>query len=259
MSENTMDFSTAELMAVAISRELRDDDFTAVGTASHIPLCGIRLAQRTHAPNLWFLYGGSGAVNSKARRLVEMAADFRNLEGAEYRTPLQDIIDFEFTGRFTCLFLGGMQIDQYGSMNMVAIGDPAGKHIRGPGTVGLAFTATIPRTLVYVQHHDPRLFVKKVDFVSGRGHDGGPEMARYRQPWCKGPTWVITPLATMDFETPDRRMRLRSVHPGHTLEEVQDKTGFELAVTGPVPLTEAPSAEQLRIIRDIDVDGVLRR
>ena len=253
-----MDFSTAELMAVAISRELRDDDFTAVGTASHIPLCGIRLAQRTHAPNLWFVYGGSGAVNSKSPLLVEMAADFRNLEGAEYRTPLQDIIDFEITGRFTCLFLGGMQIDQHGNMNMVAIGDYGGKHVRGPGTVGLAFTATIPRTLVYVQHHDPRLFVTKVDFVSGRGHGGGESVARHRQPGCQGPTWVITPLAIMDFETPDHRMRLRSLHPGHTVEEVQSNTGFELAITGPVPFTEAPSAEQLRMIREIDTQGVLR-
>jgi len=68
---------------------------------------------------------------------------------------------------------------------------------------------------------------------------------------------VVTPLAVMDFETPDRRMRLRSVHPGHTVEDVQSKTGFELALTGAVPETELPAPEQLRIIREIDTSGVL--
>src|SRR3954451_12771975 len=165
------DYTISELMAAAIARELRDDDFAAVGTASHIPVCALRLAQQTHAPNLWFLYGGSGALNSKAESLVEMAADYRNLAGAEYRTPLADIIDFEFTGRFTTLFLGGMQIDQYGNMNMVSIGPYDHPKVRGPGTVGLAFTASVRKVFVYVQHHDPRLFVQKVDFISGAGHN----------------------------------------------------------------------------------------
>ena len=253
------DYTNAELMAAAIACELTDDDFAAVGTASHIPVCALRLAQRTHAPNLWFLYGGSGALNSKAGSLVEMAADFRNLSGAEYRTPLQDIIDFEFTGRFTTLFLGGVQIDRYGNMNMVAIGDYARPKMRGPGTVGLAFTASVRKVFIYVQHHDPRLFVEKVDFVSGRGHSGPEELAEYRCAWAQGPTWVISPLGVMDFETPDRRMRLRSVHPGVTVADVQEKTGFELAVTGEVPTTPPPTAEQLRIIREIDTSGVLRR
>jgi glutaconate CoA-transferase, subunit B len=254
-----MQCTNAELMATAISRELRDDDFAAVGTSAQIPICAMRLAQRTHAPNLWFVYGGSGALNSKASSLVEMAADYRNLQGAEYRAPLGDMLDFELTGRFTLLFLGGMQVDQYGNMNMVTIG-PYDKPIaRGPGTVGLAFNASVQRVLIYLQHHDPRLFVKKVDFISGRGHSGPEELARYRPAWAKGPVCVVTPLAVMDFDTPDHRMRLRSVHPGHTVEEVQSKTGFELAITGPVPETQPPTDEQLRIIREIDTSGVLRK
>jgi glutaconate CoA-transferase subunit B len=254
-----MDYTNAELMATAISKELRDDDFAAVGTSAQIPICAMRLAQRTHAPNLWFLYGGSGAINSKARALVEMAADFRNLEGAEYRAPLSDVLDFELSGRFTLLFLGGMQVDQYGNMNMVGIGPYDRQIARGPGTVGLAFNACVQRVLIYLGHHNPRLFVKKVDFMSGRGHSGPEELAKYRPAWAKGPVCVVTPLAVMDFETPDRRMRLRSVHPGHTVEQVQAQTGFELAITGPVPQTEAPSAEELRIIREIDSSGVLRK
>jgi glutaconate CoA-transferase subunit B len=253
-----MDYAVAELMATVLSHALRDDDFGAVGAASQIPVCAMRLAQRTHAPNLWFLYGGSGAVNSKSRELVESAADYRNLSGAEYRAPLADIIDFEFTGRFTVLFFGGMQIDQYGNVNMACIGDYEKPTVRGPGSVGLPFTASVRRCVLYVQHHNPRLFVKKVDFVSGPGF-GRDAVERYRPPWAQGPVLVVTPLAVMDFATPDRRMRLRSVHPGRKVAEVQAQTGFELVIDGEVPATTPPTPEQLRIIREeIDTKGVLR-
>jgi glutaconate CoA-transferase subunit B len=254
-----MDYAVAELMAVALSKELRDDDFGAIGAASQIPACAMRLAQKTHAPNLWFLYGGSGAVNSKSKMLLESAADYRNLEGAEYRAPLADIIDFEFTGRFTVLFFGGMQIDQYGNCNMVAIGDYDRPTVRGPGNVGLAFTASVKRCILYVQHHNPRLFVPRVDFVSGPAFGHDPALDRYWPRWAEGPVAVVTPLAVMDFQTPDKRMRLRSVHPGQTVASVQAQTGFELVVDGEVPTTAAPSAEELRIIRkEIDTEGVLR-
>ncbi len=255
-----MDHSVAELMACVIAHELRDDDFGAVGAASQIPVCAMRLAQRTHAPNLWFLYGGSGAVNSKATQLVESAADYRNLTGAEYRAPLQDIIDFEFTGRFTVLCFGGMQIDRYGNVNMACIGPYERPAVRGPGTVGLVFMASVGRVILYVQHHDARLFVPRVDFVSGPGFGQGPQRAKLRRPWAQGPVVVVTPLAVMDFATPDRRMRLRSVHAGHTTAEVQERTGFDLVASGEASQTAPPTAEELRIIREeIDTGGVLRR
>lgn len=256
---DTAAFSVAELMAVVMSHELRDDDFGAVGAASHIPVCAMRLAQKTHAPNLWTLYGGSGAVNSKARSVVESTADYRNLLGAEYRAPLMDIIDLEFTGRLTVGFLGGMQIDRYGNVNMVCIGEHARPKVRGPGTAGLAFTSSFRRVVLYVQHHNARLFVEKVDFVSGPGVQRDPALAPYRPAWSEGPVSVVTPLAVMDFRTPDGRMRLRSVHPGRTVEMVQAHTGFELAVDGPVPVTPAPTREELRILREeIDTTGVLQ-
>lgn len=258
--EVDLEYSTAELMAVVMAHELRDDDFGAVGAASEIPVCAMRLAQKTHAPNLWILYGGSGAVNSKAGRVVESTADYRNLAGAEYRAPLQDIIDFEYNGGFTFGFLGGMQIDQYGDVNMVCIGDYAKPKVRGPGVVGSIFMSSFRRVILYVQHHNANLFVPKVDFVSGPGVNRGLPRDRYRPSWSEGPVSVVTPIAVMDFNSPDKRMRLRSVHPGHTAEEVQSKTGFPLALDGAVPQTSEPAAEELRILREeIDTTGVLKR
>jgi acyl CoA:acetate/3-ketoacid CoA transferase beta subunit len=88
-----------------------------------------------------------------------------------------------------------------------------------------------------------------------------PDLEQYRSPWAKGTSAVITPLAVLDFETPDRRMRLRSIHPGQTVESVQAATGFELVVDGgTVPVTAIPTADQLKIIREeIDTTGVLQR
>jgi glutaconate CoA-transferase subunit B len=145
-------------------------------------------------------------------------------------------------------------------MNMVCIGDYAHPRVRGPGTVGLTFMSSFCRVLIYLHHHNPRIFVPQVDFLSGPGFGDPEALARYRPPWAQGPALVVTPLAVLDCATPDRRLRLRSVHAGHTVEEVAAQTGFPLALPDSVPTTPPPTAEELRIIRDdLDPDGVLRR
>jgi glutaconate CoA-transferase subunit B len=255
----TSEYSAAELMAVVLARELKDGDFTGRGSASEIPACAIPLAVRTHAPNLWYLYGGSGALNSKARQLSDSTGDFRNLEGAEYRAPLGDIIDFEFTGRFTVGFFGGMQVDQYGNINMVCIGDYDKMKVRGPGAVGSPFTASIKRIVYYFERHTTRVFVPRVDFISGPGHAQTRGSAANRIPGVEGPVALVSPLCVMDFDTPDKRMAIRSVHPGVTVEDVVKNTGFELVIPKNVPTTEPPTHEEMTIIREeIDPAGILR-
>ena len=102
------------------------------------------------------------------------------------------------------------------------------------------------------------MFIEKVDFVSGPGHPSDPEILANRPKWATGPQVCVTPLAVMDFNTPDQRMRLRSVHPGHTVDEAREKTGFDLVCDGDIPETPGPTDEELRIIREeIDTDGVL--
>jgi glutaconate CoA-transferase subunit B len=116
------------------------------------------------------------------------------------------------------------------------------------------------RYYVYSPTHDTRTFVEKCDFISVFGHgEGGDHRARLGlDTFNDGPTAVITPLAILDFDTPDRRMRLQSVHPGVEVAQVQEATGFELAVPDEVPVTTAPTAEQLVLLRErIDRDGLL--
>jgi glutaconate CoA-transferase subunit B len=111
------------------------------------------------------------------------------------------------------------------------------------------------RLFYWSSTHDPRTFVERVDWVSCAGYLGGGD-ERARLGLEGGPELVVSNLAVMDFEPESKRMRLRTVHPGVTVEQVQEATGFELLVADDVTETEPPSAEQVRLIREeIDPDG----
>ncbi len=258
MNSAINDATPAELIACVLARQLKDDEIAALGAASQLAMAAVKLALRMQAPNLSWLCGGSGAINSQLPLLLESAADPRNLFGAEYRYSMEDAVDLQMRGRVSTVFLGGIQVDKFGNLNMVCVGDYDKPKTRGPGSVGLPFAACFGRTIIYIQHHDPRVLVDKVDFVSGPGHS--PERAKLTIPSSGGPYLIVTPLAVFDFDTPDKRARLVSVHPGVTVEQVLAKTGFKPVLAEPVTETLPPSEEELRILRgEIDLNGVLRR
>jgi glutaconate CoA-transferase subunit B len=164
----------------------------------------------------------------------------------------------------TVFFVGGIQIDRYGNTNLIGIGDDYAKlRLRGPGSLGTISSAHYcNRYYLYTPSHDPRVLVERCDYISVFGHgDGGDHRARLGlDQYNGGPSALVTPLAILDFETDDHRMRIRSVHPGVTASQVQAATGFELVVPDDLPVTAEPTLEQLRLLRErIDVDGVLRR
>jgi len=248
----------AEIIACVIARNFIDEEIAALGAASQLAMAAVKLAQRTHAPNLSWMSGGSGAINSQLPLLLESAADYRNLFQAEYRYSMEDAVDLQMRGRLHTGLLGGMQVDKFGNLNMVCVGDYDHPKVRGPGSVGLPFAAAFGRLFIYLQHHSAQVLVEKVDFVSGPGHS--PERAKWVIPGSTGPQLIVTPLALFDFDTPDKSARLVSVHPGHTVEEVLAKTGFKPHLANPVVSTEPPSEEELRLLRtEIDIHGVLRR
>ena len=112
-----------------------------------------------------------------------------------------------------------------------------------------------------VNSHDPRIFVPKCDFISALGWGSGGKDARTKLGLPGGgPRYVVTPLCVMDFEDESKCMRLKSVHPGVSVEDVKKNTGFELVIPSSIPLTEVPSDEQLAVLRTrIDVQGALRK
>lgn len=249
------EWSSQELMAVVLARNFRDGEVVVMGAVPSLPLAACRLAQRRHAPGLWWIVGGSATVNSPA--LPASSCD-PALGAPPGSLTLPEVVLLEGRGDALDVFCaGGLQIDAYGNCNLIAVGDWARPKLRGPGTVGLPFLPAVRRSVLYTMAHTPRTLVERVDFVSGPGHAARPEQER---PWRQeGPSLLVTPLAVLDFHPQSRRMRLASVHPGVTPEQVVAATGFALAIDGPVPVTQPPTGDELQALREIDAAGALRR
>ena len=138
------EFAPAEIMACVMARDLGDGELGAVGAASQIPMAAIKLARMTHAPNISWMCGGSGAINSELPMLLDSAADYRNLFGAEYRNSMEDVVDLEMRGRTHFVFYGGIQVDRFGNLNMVCVGDYENPTVRGPGSLTTSGTVNSP-------------------------------------------------------------------------------------------------------------------
>jgi glutaconate CoA-transferase subunit B len=253
------DCCSAEIMAAFISRNLKGVNVAGIGAASQIPWMGIRLAQATHSPDLWFFWGPGSAMNSKFNKM-EFGVDHRMTLGAESHMNMAIGLDLFANPRFTSwvLFFGGFQIDKYGNVNMAYIGDQKKPKFRGPGTLGLMNLAFRAKIFLFTGIHNPRLFVEKVDFISGPGYLDGPG-AREKVGCLPdgGPRFVITPIGIFDFDEETKIMRLKSVHPGHTVKEVLEKTGFTPIVPKDVPETEPPTGEEVAFMRSFDPEGIL--
>jgi glutaconate CoA-transferase, subunit B len=246
----TDSYSTLELMAVVMAREFADGEVVVMGAVPALPLAACRLAQALHAPNLSYIVGGSGTVNPAPNGLPASSCDPR-LAPASVTLPLPDVVLLEGRGDVLDVFCaGGLQIDAYGNCNLVGVGDWEKPALRGPGSVGLPFLPAVRRSLLYTMTHNTRTLVEQVDFVSGPGHQpGNGERGR-------GPALVVTPLATLDFDT-SGRMQLRTVHPGVEVTDVVESTGFPLS-TDDVGETPRPTDHELAALAAIDVDGTLK-
>lgn len=157
----------------------------------------------------------------------------------------RELFDAAGQGRIDVFFLSGGQIDGAGNINLVAIGDYRHPKVRFPGSFGSAYLYfVVPRVILFRTEHSRRTLVSKVDFVSAPG-TSPPNV--YRR---GGPVALVTPLCHFAFVKPRGRFRLESVHPGHTVEEVLDNTGFDFERPAAVPVTPAPKSHILRLLRN---------
>jgi acyl CoA:acetate/3-ketoacid CoA transferase beta subunit len=146
--------------------------------------------------------------------------------------------------------MGATQIDRFGNQNIACIGDYAKPKAQLLGMRGAPGNTINHTTSYWVPGHSDRVFVEKVDVVTGVGYDRaaalGPVASRFHEI-----RRVVSNLGVFDFATDDHRMRLASVHPGASVEEIQRNTGFELVIPDRVLETRAPSAEELRLLREV--------
>ncbi|MBB4285177.1 CoA-transferase [Roseospira goensis] len=156
----------------------------------------------------------------------------------------RELFDCAGQGRIDAFFLSGVQIDGAANINLTCLGDPQRPKARFSGAFGSAYLYfVVPRVILFREEHDRRIFVPKVDYISAPGATA-PGVWR-----PGGPHALVTGLCVMAFDRARGRFRLRSVHPGHTVEEVLDNTGFDVDLPDSVPETPVPTASTLALLR----------
>ena len=250
--------SVKELIAVLLARELVDGEL-GVAPVADLTIAACLLAQQTHAPNLTFITAG-GAVNPKPRYFAPSGADWEYLATAEAIGDFDEVFEYSERG-VDFMFYSGLQIDRFGNINLYGVGGEFGRPaLRGPGLANISHGITGRRLLLYKTSHTRRDFVERVDFISAPGWIDGPDGRRRAGITTPGPRSCITPLCTFDFAPETGALRLRSLHPGSTLDQVVAPTGCPFDGPDRIPATIPPTDHELILQREaIDPRGQLRR
>ncbi len=259
------DPSRLEIMAAFLANDLNDGEILQIGAAMPVAEVAVRLAHFTHGPNMELIFIGArmNVAHVDVVPTPEFGWDWRCVRWAESYADIGHRFDRMRDWHRRVFFIGGVQVDPHGNTNLIGVGDDHRRlRFRGPGSVGTPTLSThVGRYYLLLNSHTARTFVERCDYVSAFGWgDGDPDARRKLGLPGGGPKYCVTPLCVMDFTEDTKRMRLKSLHPGVTVEEVQRNTGFEVIVPDEVPTTPLPSAEQLHIIRTrADLQGALRR
>jgi glutaconate CoA-transferase subunit B len=234
------------------ARQLRDD--TTVFAGVGVPLLAAALAQQRHAPRLTMVIEG-GIIGPRIRpgRLPISTNEMRAGHRATMLPGITDTFLFAQRGFLDYGFMGGAQIDQHGNINTSVIGDDYWRpKTRLPGTGGANDIASLCREVIILTTHEKRRFVPRVDFVTSPGWlTGGDSRARAGLTFG-GVSRVVTTLGILGFDPATRRMRIEAVHPGVSVDQLRDSTGFELPLAADITVSEAPSAEELAMLRALD-------
>jgi glutaconate CoA-transferase, subunit B len=250
-------FSKSEMMIVAAARELAGQRVCFVGVG--LPNIAVNLAKRTVAPELELVYE-AGVFGARPARLPLSIGDPTIVTGATSVTSMFELFGFYLQGGLIDVgFLGAAQIDRFGNINTTVIGDYASPTTRLPGSGGACEIAINARQVFVIMRQSKRSFVERIDFRTSPGNLGGADgaaSARETQGWLgRGPSVVVTDLGIYHFDD-SGEMRLDSLHPGATLDQVRETIGWEPKVAGSIATTPSPTAEELRLIRvELDPGG----
>jgi glutaconate CoA-transferase subunit B len=248
-------------MVVCAARQIRNGEHVFVGM--RLPLIAFALAKHTHAPDCVGLFETGILRDAPAAELLYTMGDSANITGALWATGTLNVMGLMAAGEVHLGFIGGAEIDRYGNLNTSMIGDWKHPKVRLPGSGGGADIASLSQRLVIIMPHDRHRLRERVDFVTSPGYgypdEHGPAGIAWRQRVGLprgGPAALITTLAVFTFDSQDGEAILQSYHPGTTIEQVQEQTGWKLLLAADCRETVPPSAEELRVIRECDPEGV---
>lgn len=243
----------AEVCVVACADAFRGNGEILANPIGTIPVIGGRLARATFEPDL-VMTDGEALLVTNPLPLGVAGAD-KVVEGWN---PYRSMFDVVFSGR-RHVMMGATQIDAHGNQNIAAIGDPRKPKAQLLGFRGAPGNTINHATSYWVPNHSPRVFVEKVDVVTGIGYDRAAALGQASSRFHEIPR-VVTNLCVLDFETPQNTLRLRSLHAGVSADDVVGATGCDLVVPDDVPATPTPSDDELALIRDtLDPSGLRER
>ena len=242
MSSSTVDELIISAMARELSGEVLVSSVTAFGA-----LAGL-LARATHAPDLGLLATPESGMDAGHVPTLTLGQFFTN-RNQGIALGMEELFDAIFRDRFR-IWINPAQIDRWGNVNISAVGDWNRPKVALVGSRGIPEdTSHLSRLLYYLLDHNPRTVVDQVDFRSGAGNSS----ERARDVGALGsPTVLVTNLGVFDFQTGDGHMRIRSLHPGVTLDMVQKASGFRFADDQPIPQTPTPNEHTTALIRQSD-------
>lgn len=244
-------------MAVA-SREIGDGELVFVGM--RLPILAYAVARSTHAPSARALFELGLMRDRPAEAHLGTMGDPANVAGALWSTRTSNLMALMAQGEADLGFIGGAEVDRFGNLNTSHIGDASRPSVKLPGSGGGADIAVLARRWVTLLAHERRRLVERVSHVTSPGYgDGSPGWRRRHGLTGGGPAAIVTTMAVYRFPEEGGEAYLASVHPGHSVREVREETGWELRVAPRVAVTPAPTAAELEQIRRFDPHGFWTR
>ena len=242
-------YTTNEMMTVAASRQLRDGIVCFVGIG--LPSQAANLARATHAPNCVLVYE-SGTIGAKPEVLPHSIGDGVLAEHADSVVPVPEIFAYWLqTGRIDIGFLGAAQIDRFANINTTVIGSYEDPKVRLPGAGGAPEIAASAKEVMVVMPQTSRAFVEELAFVTSAGYLDGGDSREQLGYLGAGPTIVITDLGILKPDPETKELTLTALHPGTSVEQAREATGWDLRVADNPGTTDPPTEEELRVLRDL--------
>jgi len=248
-----MSWTADEMMTVAAARALRPGARCFVGIG--LPSTAANLARRTHAPDLVLVYE-SGTNGAKPDRLPLSIGDGVLAETADAVVSVPEMFNYWLqAGRIGVGFLGAAQIDRYGNINTTVIGDYQDPKVRLPGAGGAPEIAASCGEVIVIVRQSRRTFVERVDFVTSVGYGHGPGDRQRLGLRGRGPVLVITDLGVLEPDPETCELTLTRLHPGVTLEQAREATGWPLRRAGTVVVSDPPTTLELDALRRLTGAG----
>lgn len=238
-------------MVTAAAREIRDGEVVFVGM--RLPLIAFVVAKKTHAPNAIGLFENGVIRSTPARELIYTMADPPNLLGATQCLDMIGVMSLLQSGRIDLGFLGAAEVDRFGNLNSTEVQIKEGV-ARLPGSGGACDIASLAHRFVVLLEQSKRRLPARVSYITSPGNGDGAGWRKRVNLQRGGPSAVITTKAVLRFDTSGEAY-LASTHPDVSVDEVLANTGWTLRVADDVHVTPAPTAQELKAIREYDKEG----